>query len=79
MHRFFLPPDAFRGDVVRFPPDIARQLRLVLRAQPGQEVMVLDGEGGAYRVTLTEVGKQRAVGRILAGGKDGLAKGEKIP
>lgn len=66
MHRFFLPPDAFRGDVVRFPPDIARQLRLVLRAQPGQEVMALDGEGGAYRVALVEVTKQRAVGRIRA-------------
>jgi len=64
MHRFFLPPDAFRGDVVHFPPDIARQLRVVLRLQPGQEVMALDGQGRAFRVELVEVGKQRAVGRI---------------
>ena len=66
MHRFFLPPDAFRGDVVYFPPDLARQLRVVLRLQPGQEVMALDGKGRAFRVTLVEVGKQRAIGRIRA-------------
>ncbi len=73
MHRFFLPPDAFRGDVVHFPPDVARQLRLVLRLHPGQEVMTLDGEGRAFRVELVEVEKQRAVGRIrermIAGGE----------
>ncbi len=65
MHRFFLPPDAFRGDLVYFPSDIARQLRVVLRLHPGQEVQVLDGQGQAFRVILIQVDRKAAIGRIV--------------
>ena len=65
MHRFFLSSDAFHGEQVRFPRDIARQMRLVLRLRPGDEVLALDGEGMAFRVALTHVEKREAGGRIL--------------
>ena len=66
MHRFFLSPDAFHGDQVTFPPDIARQIRSVLRLHPGQEVLALDGRGNVFRVALTHVEKTKAGGRIVA-------------
>ena len=90
MHRFFLPPDAFRGDQVTFPPDIARQIRSVLRLHRGEEVLALDGRGNAFRVALTHVEKGQAGGRILermvAGGEpagelvlcQAISKGERF-
>ena len=65
MHRFFLPPDAFHGEQVVFPPDIARQIRSVLRLHPGEEVLALNGRGAAFRVELTHVARGKAGGRIL--------------
>ncbi len=65
MHRFFLPPEAFHGEQVIFPPDIARQMRSVLRLHPGEEVLALDGRGDAFRVALTYVARGKAGGRIL--------------
>ena len=65
MHHFFLPADAFLGDVVRFPADIARQMRSVLRLRPGEQVLALDGEGAAYLATLTHLQKGSARARIL--------------
>jgi len=41
VHRFFLSPNAFHGEQVIFPPDIARQIRPVLRLHPGDEVLAL--------------------------------------
>lgn len=52
LHRFFLPVDAFDADEVTFPPDIARQIRRVLRLRPGDRVMALDGSGGECTVRL---------------------------
>ena len=65
MHRFFLSPDAFHGEQVVFPSDIARQIRSVLRLRPGNEVWALDGRGHAFRVQLTHVEKNQAGGRIV--------------
>ncbi len=66
MHRFFLSPDAFHGEQVTFPPDLARQIRSVLRLHPGEMVLALDGRGMAFRVRLTHVEKNAAGGRIEA-------------
>jgi len=65
MHRFFLKPDAFHGEHVLFPPDIARQIRSVLRLHPQDEVLALDGRGNAFRVALTHVARGQTGGRIL--------------
>ncbi len=65
MHRFFLPPESFQGEQVVFSSEIARQMRSVLRLHPGEEVLVLDGRGRAFRVALTYVEKGAAGGRVL--------------
>jgi 16S rRNA (uracil1498-N3)-methyltransferase len=66
MHRFFLPPTAFHDAQVNFPADRARQLRAVLRLQPGDQVTALDDAGSEYLVELTRLTKNEAVGRILS-------------
>ncbi len=62
MHRFFVPRECFSGDVVHLPEPVSRQLRRVLRARPGDEIIVLDDSGlefGAVVETL-EAGEARA-------------------
>lgn len=65
MHRFFLSPDDFHGEHIIFPPDLARQMRSVLRLHPEDEVVALDGLGNAFRVGLTHVARDQVRGRIL--------------
>ena len=67
-HRFFLPPEAFRGDglpasVVLDGP-IAHQLRAVLRLRPGARVVVLDDSGWEYEVELVELRSSGALARV---------------
>ncbi len=62
MHRFFVPPECFSGDIVHLPEPVSHQLRRVLRARPGDEIIVLDNSGlefGAVVETL-ETGEARA-------------------
>jgi len=62
--RFFVSPEAIAGGAVTFTREIAHQLRNVLRLQPGIEVVVLDGSGLEYDVTLTHLSRDEAVGQI---------------
>jgi 16S rRNA (uracil1498-N3)-methyltransferase len=64
MHRFFVTPDSIVNKTVHFGEVQARQIRHVLRLQPGAEVVVLDNSGREYGVTLTEVTQLRVLGRI---------------
>ncbi len=64
MHRFFVPPDCIQGDAVALPGDVARQLARVLRARPGDQVIVLDSSGWEYQVTLTRVDAGLATGTV---------------
>ena len=64
MHRFFVPPAAIFGDVVRFPPATAEQIARVLRLRPGDEVAVLDGAGTLYRVILRQVTREAVEGQV---------------
>ncbi|HEX6506659.1 MAG TPA: RsmE family RNA methyltransferase [Chloroflexota bacterium] len=57
LHRFFLPLDAFQGDMVAFSKEPARQIARVLRLRPGDRVIALDGSGLEYTVRLETVGK----------------------
>ena len=45
MHRFYLPAPECRGDRLRLAGQEARHALRVLRLQPGDAVVVLDGEG----------------------------------
>jgi len=65
MHRFFVSPSSIRGQQVRFGPDQAHQIRSVLRLRSGDEVEVLDGEGGRYRAGLQFSGKSEVSGQIV--------------
>lgn len=66
MHRFFLPPSAFQADSVVFPSETARQISRVLRLQPGQEVVTLDGSGMEFTTRLEEVSPEVASGTVTA-------------
>lgn len=67
MHRFFLTPDCLAEGVVTFPAQTEHQLRRVLRLQPGQQVIVLDDQGGEFEVELRANGAGLLEGKVVAG------------
>lgn len=64
-HRFFISPGDIGPAGVNLLPDAARQIRTVLRMQPGAEIIVLDNAGQEYRVRLTVVEKTGVQGKII--------------
>ncbi len=68
MHRFFVTPQQIAHSAVRFDDDQAHQIRRVLRLRPGDRVLVLDGEGWQYEVTLEEVALSRVIGLVTTKG-----------
>jgi len=52
MNRFFLSTDRISNGNVLFPPDIAHQIRHVLRLEGGDNVAVLDNQGHLLIVSL---------------------------
>ena len=62
--RFFIEPDRLSNASVRFPRNVSHQIAHVLRLQPGQEVIVLDGSGQEYVVELEMTGTE-ASGRVI--------------
>ena len=67
-HRFFVSPDAMRGDRFPLPEAIAHQVIRVLRLQDGDRVVLLDGSGEAATVRLDE-GDCVVESRGVAGGE----------
>jgi 16S rRNA (uracil1498-N3)-methyltransferase len=61
---FYAPPSAIRGQRVVLPADEARHLRTVLRGDEGDEITVVDGTGGWYRVKITRLAPEQGVGTI---------------
>ena len=45
MHRFYLPPELCRGDIIELPESEAHHASRVLRVEAGERVTVLDGVG----------------------------------
>ena len=56
MHRFFVSPTAFNGQLVTLTGDQAHQVRRVLRMRLGDRITVLDNRGWAYESILVAVG-----------------------
>jgi 16S rRNA (uracil1498-N3)-methyltransferase len=54
MHRFFVAPEAIRGDRFPLPDAIAHQVTRVLRLQDGDRIVLLDGAGEAATVRLAD-------------------------
>lgn len=66
MQRFFLDGiSAAVGATVDLTP-IHHQLTRVLRAQPGDTLQLLDGQGHAYTVSVTAVERRHAAGTVTA-------------
>lgn len=65
-HHFFIPPEWLTPPTVTLADETARQLRTVLRMRPGDEIIILDNSGRAWRVELTEFSKQTVTGRIIS-------------
>jgi 16S rRNA (uracil1498-N3)-methyltransferase len=61
---FFAPPSAFRGQRVVLPDDEARHVCSVLRAEAGDEIVVVDGEGGWHRVRIDHAAPEQVVGTV---------------
>jgi len=61
---FYAPPSAFRGQRVVLSEDEARHVQSVLRAQEGDKIVVVDGEGGWHRVQLDHLAEQQVVGTV---------------
>jgi len=64
MHRFFVSSDCIRADAVTLTGSAARQLAHVLRARPGDRIVVLDGSGWEHLVTLEAVSPDRVCGVV---------------
>jgi 16S rRNA (uracil1498-N3)-methyltransferase len=61
---FYAPPSAFRSSRVVLPEDEGRHVRSVLRARTGDEIVVVDGEGGWYRVRIDHLSSDQVVGTV---------------
>lgn len=78
-YRFFVDPAAFDTERVRlFDPKLGHQLANVLRLGRGERVVLLDGEGWQYTVTLETVDRRGTVNGVIesrevAGGEPRLA------
>jgi len=65
MPRFYCPQPLLPGSIVDLPETVAHHLHVV-RQQPGDELVLFNGEGGQARARLLEVGKRRAGAEVLA-------------
>jgi len=59
MPRFYCPQPLHPGATVDLPEAVAHHLHVV-RQQPGDELVLFNGEGGQARARLVEIGKRRA-------------------
>lgn len=62
---FYAPPDLIHDGRITLPEDEARHAVRALRHGVGDEIVVVDGAGGRYRVRLTEADKRGAAGEIV--------------
>jgi 16S rRNA (uracil1498-N3)-methyltransferase len=67
---FYAPPDRFSGTRIELPEDEARHAVRVLRHRAGDEIVVVDGAGGRFRVRLAEADGNRAAGDIVSEERD---------
>jgi len=64
MHRFFIPPSCIKGTEATLAGDVAHQLARVLRARPGDRIILLDDSGWEYTVVLQYVSSHQARGTV---------------
>lgn len=62
---YYVPPENIRGNTIVLPDEEAHHAVRVLRAKVGDEIAVVDGEAGWYRVQLDAVDRRHVTGRIV--------------
>lgn len=65
MRRFFVAPQALEEDAVPLTGEVLHHLRSVLRLEPDQELLLLDGEGTLCRCRIETLGKDAGTARVL--------------
>jgi 16S rRNA (uracil1498-N3)-methyltransferase len=65
MPRFYSASPLLPGSTVDLPEAVAHHLHVV-RQQPGDALVLFNGDGGQVRARLVEVGKRRATAEVLA-------------
>lgn len=63
MPRFFCPAPLTIGAYIHLPPEVAHHV-FVLRLNPGDSIILFNGEGGCYVASLCEIGKKQATAEI---------------
>ncbi|MBM3934027.1 MAG: 16S rRNA (uracil(1498)-N(3))-methyltransferase [SAR202 cluster bacterium] len=66
MHRFFVGHTAISGSRAMLEGDVAHQIARVLRLRAGEKVVLLDGAGLEYELSLTDVHQGRVEGVVTA-------------
>ena len=64
MIRLFLPPEQITGETASIRENDHLHLTRVLRARPGDSVLLLDGIGNAFQARLVSVGKHATTAQI---------------
>ena len=67
---FYAPPSARQGNRITLPEEEARHAARVLRKKPGDEILVVDGEGGWFRMRLETVRKNNVEGAVVEERRD---------
>lgn len=65
MHRFFVPGVQDTDVEIQLPEGEARHAARVLRIQPGETIVLLDGAGGVHRGAVTTVGRRDVGVRLI--------------
>jgi 16S rRNA (uracil1498-N3)-methyltransferase len=64
-HRFFVVPEAIRGDIVQFSREQSHQLARVLRVGLREPVVILTGDGQEYLVELSDIDPKASSGQLV--------------
>lgn len=62
---FYVPPENIHGNRVILPEDEARHASKVLRAGVGDEIIVVDGAAGWYRVRIDHIDRRSVGGHVV--------------
>jgi len=65
MHRFFVSPQAIRDNRVVMRGTVVHQIRDVLRMNPGDEFVLLDNSGYAYRSEIVTIDRDVLRGSVV--------------
>jgi len=60
-HRFYVNSLLSAGQELSLPPDVAHQVHLVLRLEPGDQITVFNGDGREWSATLTAVSRKQVI------------------